>query len=125
MRPALVMLAVSLAVGLGSMTASAVGTRTFELDTLEKLSGGDMSGVAVGSDGIVRAGLTLGDVPLPDATASWAALELKDRSVLIGVTGGQVFRVAAGVASVYAETGAQAVTSLALGPNGDVFAGTM
>ena len=125
MRPVFLAAVLVPALALLSPLAFAVGTRTFELDTLEKLSGGDLKGVAVGSDAVVRAGWTLGDVPLPDATASWAAVELADRSVLIGVTGGDVYRVAGGVAALYAETGAQAVTSLATGPGGVVYAGTI
>src|SRR5208283_1481574 len=100
----------------------AVGTRTFELDSLEKLSGGDLKGVAVGSDGVVRAGWTVGDIPLPDASASWAAVELPDKTMLVGVTGGSVLRIANGGATVYADTGTQAVTSLAVGPGGAVYA---
>jgi hypothetical protein len=125
MRPAFFASGLVSVVALSSTVALAVGTRTFELDTIEKLSGGDLKGVAVGSDGIVRAGWTLGDVPLTDATASWAAVELADHSVLVGVTGGNVMRVAGGVAAPYAETGAQAVTSLAVGPAGAVYAGTI
>ena len=115
--PALVMMS--------SPSALAVGTRAFELDSLEKLSGGDLKGVAVSSDGVVRAGFTLGEVPLTDATAAWTAVTLADQSVLVGVTGGKVFRVAGGVAALYADTGTQAVTALALGPAGAVFAGTI
>ncbi len=125
MRPPRLVSALIPALALSTSLAYAVGTRSFELDSLEKLSGGDFNGVAVGSDGVVRAGWTLGDIPLPDASASWSAVELADHSMLIGVTGGQVFRVAGGVASVYADTQTQAVTSLALGPGGVVFAGTI
>ena len=124
MRPVLFALALSPALLLTSH-ASAVGTRTFELDTLEKLSGGDLKGVAIGSDGIVRAGWTLGEVALPDGTASWAAVRLADKSVLVGVTGGKVFRIAGGTSSLFAETGSQAVTSLVVAPNGTVYAGTI
>ena len=125
MRAVFLALALLPAVVLSTPSAFAVGTRTFELDSLEKLSGGDLSGVAVGSDGVVRAGWTLGEIPLPDATASWAALALADQSVLVGVTGGKVFRIAGGVSSLYADTGSQAVTTLALGPGGAVYAGTI
>ena len=38
-----------------SRDAGAVGTRTFVLDSLEKMSGGDVKGVSVGADGTVRA----------------------------------------------------------------------
>src|SRR3984957_12058253 len=115
MRPLAPVVFVSLSLVLSSTLALAVGTRTFELDTLEKLSGGDLKGVSIGSDGVVRAGLSLSDVTLPDATATWSAVELADHSVLIGTTGGKVFRVAGGIASVYAETNTQAVTSLLVG----------
>ncbi len=62
--------------------ARAVGTRTFELDSLEKLSGGDLKGASVGSDGVVRAGWTLGNVPLPEGSGTTAtcAVALPDGS---------------------------------------------
>src|SRR5580658_2019282 len=104
-------------------SAFAVGTRIFDLDTLDKLSGGDLKGVAVSSDGRVRAGLTLGSTPIPDATAVYAALTLADGSVLVGTSyGGKVMRVAGGQATVWAETKETAVTSLVLGANGVVYA---
>ncbi len=106
--------------------AEAVGTRTFELDSLEKLSGGDLKGVAVSSDGVVRAGWTLGNVPLTDATAAYCALPMPDGGVLVGTSpGGKVFRVAGEQATVFAETGALWVTSLVLGPGNSVYASTM
>src|SRR5580700_5335688 len=109
-----------------SSSAWAVGTRVFELDTLDKLSGGDLKGVSVSSDGRVRAGLTLGSTPLPDATAVYAAVALPDGSVLVGTSfNGKVMRVAGGQATVWAETHETAVTSLALGANGVVYAGTI
>src|SRR5690242_3603970 len=93
-------------------SAHAVGTRTFDLDTLEKLSGGDLKGVAVSSDGLVRAGLTLGNSPLPDATAVFSALTLGDGTVLVGTSpGGKVLKVAGDQVTTFAETGALAVTS--------------
>ncbi len=46
------------------MDAEAVGTRTFVLDTIDRMSGGDMNGVSVSSDGAVRAGLSLGSAPI-------------------------------------------------------------
>jgi len=109
--------------------ARAVGTRTFDLDTLEKLSGGDVKGVSVGSDGVVRAGWTLGNVPLPaDAgTTAGCALALGDGSVLIGTgpaSGGKVVRVAGDSAAVYADTKESAVTALAVDRAGTVYAAT-
>jgi hypothetical protein len=106
--------------------ARAVGTRTFVLDTLEKLSGGDLEGVSVGSDGVVRAGFTLGNTPLPDATGVFSSLVLADGSVLVGTSpSGKVFRIVGDQATLYADTGELGVTSLALGPGGAVFAATI
>ena len=106
--------------------ARAVGTRTFDLDTLEEFSGGDLHGVAVSSDGAVRTGWTLGDVPLVDATASFSALAMSDGSVLVGTSPeGKVFKIVGDKATVFAETHALAVTSMVEGAGGVVFAATM
>jgi hypothetical protein len=113
--------------GLGiAAPASAVGTRTFDLDTLDELSGGDLKGVSVSSDGGVRAGWTLGGVPLVDASASFSSLPLADGSVLVGTSpGGKVFKIQGDRASLFADTGALAVTSMVEGPGGVVYAATM
>jgi hypothetical protein len=112
--------------------ARAVGTRTFELDTLDKLSGGDLKGASVSSDGVVRAGWTLGSVPLVDASAVWCLAPLDDGSVLVGVTGGKVMRVAADQATLFAETktagaasGETAVTALVVAAGGAIYAATI
>lgn len=109
-----------------SGNANAVGTRTFVLDTLDELSGGDLKGVAVGSDGVVRAGLTLGNVPVPDASAVWTALTLADGSTLLGTSpSGHVMKVAGDQVSLFADTKELAVTSLAEDSKGNVYAATM
>jgi hypothetical protein len=115
--------------GLAGPDAGAVGTRTFELDSLEALSGGDLQGVTVGSDGVVRAGWTLGNVPLPEGSGTTAtcALQLADGSVLVGTgpaTGGKVVRIAGDQATVFADTRENAVNTLAIDRAGVVYAGT-
>jgi hypothetical protein len=109
--------------------AGAVGTRTFELDTLEKLSGGDVEGVAVGSDGVVRAGWTLGNaaIPVDSGTTAPCAVTLADGSILVGTgpaNGGKVVRMAGDQASVYADTKESAVNALAVDRAGVVYAAT-
>ncbi len=121
-----------LAIGAGlaafafATSALAVGTRTFELDTLDKLSGGDLKGVSVGSDGIVRAGWTLGDVRLPESAGATAtcAVELPDGSVLVGTARGKVVQVAMDQATVFADTKESAVNALAVDKAGVVYAAT-
>lgn len=106
--------------------ASAVGTRTFVLDSLDKLSGGDLKGTAVSSDGGVRAGLTLGNAPIPDASATFSALALADGSTLVGTSpNGKVYRVAGDAVSLFADTGALAVTSMVQAKSGTIYAATI
>lgn len=109
-----------------STDAGAVGTRTFVLDTLDKLSGGDLKGVAVSSDGAVRAGFTLSNAPIPEATASFSALALADGSTLVGTSPqGKVYKLAGDAISVFADTGALAVTSMVQAKNGTIYAATI
>lgn len=109
-----------------STDARAVGTRTFVLDTLDKLSGGDLKGVAVSSDGAVRAGFTLANAPIPEASASFSALPLADGTTLIGTSPqGRVYKLAGDALSLFAETGALAVTSMVQAKNGTVYAATI
>jgi hypothetical protein len=126
---ALLVGAAALAGALATGDAGAVGTRTFELDSLEKLSGGDLKGVSVGSDGVVRAGWLLGDVPLPEGSGTTAtcAVELADGSVLVGTgpsAGGKIVRIAGDRASVFAETRESAVSALVVDKAGTIFAAT-
>jgi hypothetical protein len=111
---------------LASAPAWAVGTRTFQLDSLDKLSGGEVKGAAIGSDGVVRSGLSLGSLTLSDATGVFASLAMSDGSLLVGTSpNGKIYRVANDQSSVFAETGALAVTSMVQGKDGSVYAATM
>src|SRR5258707_14816285 len=101
----LLRVALVLASVLGATQASAVGTRTFVLDTLDKLSGGDLKGVAVSSDGAVRAGFTVGNAPIPEASASFAAITLADNTTLIGTSPhGKVYKLAGDAVTLFADT---------------------
>jgi hypothetical protein len=105
--------------------AAAVGTRTFQLDTIDELKGGDLTGVSVDSNGNVRAGLTLGSLPVADASSVWSSVVLPDGAVLLGTgSEGKIFKVTGGQATLVATTGAMAVSSLVVAWNGDVIAGT-
>ncbi|WP_437894699.1 hypothetical protein [Sorangium sp. So ce124] len=113
------------AAGLVALPAHAVGTRSFELRSLEDLKGGDLTGVSVDSNGAVRAGLTLGATPLPDATSIWSSVVLPDGTVLLGTGNeGKIYSVSGGRVALVATTGQMAVSALALAEGGDVIAGT-
>ncbi|HEY3595511.1 MAG TPA: hypothetical protein VGL13_16600, partial [Polyangiaceae bacterium] len=106
--------------------AQAVGTRVFELDTLDELSGGDLKGTTVDSLGRVRAGFDFGSLPIGDATSIWSALPLKDGSVLLGTGNtGKIVRIAGGQVLPYAETTQLAVTSIVAGFGGVPYAATI
>ena len=106
--------------------AFAVGTRAFELDTLDELSGGELEGTSIDARGRIRAGFRLGNLPLEKASSVFAALPLADGSVLLGTgSEGKILRVASGKASIFVDTGEIAVTSLALAWNDTIVAGTL
>jgi hypothetical protein len=105
--------------------AEAVGTRTFVLNDEKSFDGGDLTGVAVASDGTVRAGLQLANAPIDDATSVWSSVTLDDGTVLLGTgSGGRIYMVKNGKVSIAAETKTMAVSALALGDGGTIYAGT-
>jgi hypothetical protein len=106
--------------------ASAVGPRTFALEGLDRMQGGDLTDVTVAADGIVTAGLPLGKLLLPDATTAFAALDLGGGEALVATApDGKVFSVKGDTVSLYAETKTLAVTALAKGADGKVYAATL
>src|SRR6185295_7292320 len=87
-------------------SALAVGTRTFELNTLDELSGGDLKGTTVDSLGRVRAGFDLGALPLGEATSIWSALVEPGGGVLLGTGNtGKIFRASGAQVTPFADTG--------------------
>lgn len=120
------LVAAPLAVATIAADADAVGTRTFALESLDDLSGGELEGTAIDSLGHVRAGFRIGSLGLGDANAVWSAVAMPDGSALLGTgNGGKILRVANGQATVAGDTGQVAVTSLAVAWNGAVVGGTM
>jgi len=111
---------------LAAAHAAAVGTRRFVLDDTSEFKGGDLKGVALDSEGHVRAGFSLGSVPASQATAVWAALPMPDGSLLLGTGNeGKLLKVAGGTVTVLAETKALVITSLTQAFGGAVIAGTL
>src|SRR4051812_38788069 len=103
LAPAAIVLGSLLVPGL-AQRASGVGPRTFVLDTMEKLAGGDLKGVSVSSDGHVRAGWTLGNLPLPEATFAICTLTLADGTILVGTNpNGEIVKIANDHATSFAK----------------------
>src|SRR6478735_3641626 len=106
--------------------AAAVGTRRFVLDETSEFKGGDLKGVALDSEGHVRAGFSLGAVPATPATTVWSALPMPDGSLVLGTGNeGKLLQLKGGTVSVLAETKALVVTSLTQAFGGAVVAGTL
>ncbi len=125
MRRPLALGLLAFALGLAPF-AHAVGTRTFTLDSIDRLTGGDLKGTSVSSDGVVRAGLLFGNVSLPDASAVFAAHTMPDGSVLLGTSpNGKILKVSGEQVTVVGETGELAVTAFVVGPGGSVYAATI
>ncbi len=111
---------------LAATQAAAVGTRRFSLEKSADFKGGDLKGVSVDSAGHVRAGFNLGAVPVSQGTAIWAALPLRDGSVLLGTGNeGKLLKLAGGAVSVLAETKALVITSMVEAAGGAVVLGTL
>lgn len=114
------------AIVLLSSSAFAVGTRTFQLDSVDRLSGGETKGVVIGADGVLKPGFALGSVPVADAGSVMSALTLADGSVLLGsAPNGKIYKVSGDSVSVYADTGTMAVTAMAEAPGGGIVATTL
>ncbi len=109
-----------------TVTASAVGTRSFLLDSEKDYEGGELEGVAIDSTGKLRAGFNLGVTKIADTAAIWSALERPDGSVLLGTgNDGKLIRIKGATSEVVAETKALVITSLVEAWGGMVVMGTL
>lgn len=107
-------------------SAEAVGTRSFDMSSLEDLATGDLTGVTVDSKGVVRPGWGLGKTPVDDAQSAWGSLVMPDGSILIGTGNeGKLIRVNGAQVEVAGVTEQMAITSMVQAWGGDVIAGTI
>lgn len=123
-----VALVISAIVAHGAFTSHsyAVGTRHVALRTADELSEGDLQGVAVDSAGRVRAGLSLGNVELTDATTVWSTLALGNGRLLLATgNDGKLFEYANERVREVAVADALALTSVVRGFGGRIFVGSL
>lgn len=122
----LTVLALGTSVLLVATPSDAVGTRRFVLREAKDFEGGDLEGTAIDSNGRVRAGFALGDVPVAAAPTVWSALARRDGTVLLGTgNDGKLLRVRGDVVEVAAETKALAITSVVEAWGGAAVLGTI
>lgn len=92
--------------------SSAVGTRHFVIETAKDFKAGELEGVAVDSQGFLKAGWDLGAVEVSGADNIWAAMEHGGDLWLATGSEGKLIRVQAGKASEVAKADAMAITSI-------------
>jgi hypothetical protein len=121
-------LAVALCAGLvlEGAPASAVGTQRVELKQGDDFKGGELQGVSVDSNGKLRAGFNLGNIPMSDAATVWSSLLQRDGSLLIGTGNeGKLFKHAGGTTTLLAESPGLTLSALAQAWNGAIVAGAV
>ena len=86
---------------------------------------GCCTGVSIDSRGDLRAGLSLGALPIAEVTSVWSSTVLGDGTVLLGTgNDGKVYRVTGGRSELAAATSEMAVSAMAQAWGGDVILGT-
>lgn len=109
-------------------SAGAVGTRHFVLERGKDFEEGKLEGAAVDSSGVVRAGLSVGNVESPDASSAFAAAWHEGRLYVATGTDGRLLEVTGAAASPKVRVAAQAkvlaLSSLAVF-DGKLVAGAM
>jgi hypothetical protein len=106
--------------------AQAVSTRHFTIHSAEAFAEGEMDGTAVHSDGTVTVGAQVRRLELPNVAVAYSMARAGDGTTYIGTGhGGAVFRLRGNDLSPFADTEQLLVASLAVGPGGVVYAGTL
>jgi hypothetical protein len=125
-RPIVLSAALCAGLLLSATSGLAVGTQRIELKQGDDFKGGELQGVSVDSNGKLRAGFNLGNVPMSDAATIWSALVQRDGSVLIGTGNeGKLFKHAGGTTTLLAESPGLTLSTLAQAWNGTVVAGAI
>lgn len=90
----------------------AVGTRYFVLEKGSDFESGELDGVAVDSLGVVRAGLDLGKLEVPEADSVWSSHRDGDDLYLGTGNEGKLLRIRAGKVQELGQVEALALTSM-------------
>lgn len=102
----------ALCLSLWSSDSSAVGTRHFVIESEKDFNAGELEGVAVDSEGFLRAGWELGAIEVAGADNVWAAIEDQGQLWLATGSEGKLISVKAGQAKEVASIEAMALTSV-------------
>ncbi len=108
-----------------SVTALAVTTESFVLDSADAFFEGELQGTAVHSDGSVSPGAATKRIPIANVPVAFCMARRGD-TVFVGTgTDGVVYRLDGDAVKVFARTGELLVASLAFGADGALYAGTL
>ena len=123
--PMLSVAIVAALVGLPTL-AGALGTTLWRVDSVEQLEQGELEDVTVSSLGEVALGRSASRVPLEDVALVWSLAEEPDGAVLLGTgNNGKLLRLRGTKVDEVVRLEAIAVSALALGEGGAVYAGTV
>ncbi len=118
--PALALLCASFA---ASLLAHSQSTRLWQLAHAEDLEHGSPQGITITSDGKLRFGPAASEILTTPSTFLWAIVEEPDTEAIDIATGSPAYVLRNG--KPLFTTHALAVTALALGPDGNLYAATM
>lgn len=106
--------------------ASAVGTRSFEIDSAANFTAGELEGTTVLSQGTLGVGREVRRIAVDDTPLVYSMVRAPDGSVYLGTgNDGRILRVRGDRVEEVAATGQLLVASLALDTDGTLYAGTL
>lgn len=106
--------------------ASAVGTRSFQVDSATTFSAGELAGTTVLSQGSLAVGREVRRIEVPNTPLVYSMVRAPDGSVYLGTGNeGRILRLRGDSIEEVAATGQLLVASLALDTDGTLYAGTL
>lgn len=106
--------------------AEATTTQVFRIDGVSEFEAGEFEATLANSSGHVEAGIAIRRVGLPEAQLATAIMHDAANNLIVGTGNeGRIFRIRDGDTELLAETGQLLVSSLSLGPDGVIYAGTL
>ncbi len=108
-----------------SATVAAVTTKSFVLDSAKVFAEGELDGAAVHSDGSVRPGASTERVEIENVPLAYSVARRKGTTFIGTGTNGAVFKLDGKKVEQLADTGELLVSSLAIGRDGALYAGTV
>ena len=108
-----------------SATVTAVTTKSFVLDSAKVFAEGELDGAAVHSDGSIRPGASTERIEIENVPLAYSVTRHRGATFIGTGTNGAVFKLDGKKVRHFADTGELLVSSLAIGNDGALYAGTV